>query len=603
MKNITFLQVCKVFENVEKTSSRNEMADIFSNFYKNLNKQESQILSYLILGRVAPHFVNSEFNYSERSFLSLLKDLIKTKELKEDIDKKRKNIGDIGDTMQYFSEKLKYRSKNIALTEIYEILWKIVNTTGTGSVDIKNKIIVEILEKISPLEAKYFSRIVCGSLRFGVSDKTLLDVFSYVIQGDKGLRDELDRAYGVYADIGYICSLIVDGTKEEVEKRLKNVKMQPGIPVKPRLVERVSTFEEVFERLGDSILAQYKYDGLRCQIHKFKAEDSFETENIWREYVKDSGEESLFTTQKNDFDIKLFTRNLEDVTEMFPEIVQEAINMKEESFILDSEVLGWNTEEGKFLTFQETMQRRRKHNIKEMQGLAPVRAVVFDILFLNNNDISRKDTQQRVDILRDIKTGDSITMEDTKEINSLDELNVLFDEAMDLGLEGIIVKNKKGGYLPGVRNYEWIKLKKSMDSKLVDSIDLVVIGYNLGSGRRSGLGIGSVLGALYNPKEDVFEGVCNVGTGFKDEDLKSVYTSLKKYVLEKKPKNVRVEDSLIPDVYVEPSIVFTVEADEVSKRKDSNIYSLRFPRLIEWGRDKGITEVVTKKELEGMYGI
>jgi len=263
--------------------------------------------------------------------------------------------------------------------------------------------------------------------------------------------------------------------------------------------------------------------------------------------------------------------------------------------------LGWNVGGSKFLTFQETMQRRRKYEVKEMSSTIPVKAMVFDILYLNGRDLSQRDAEERVGILRDVSTNGGIVMEDTKTVNSLDELSEIFNSTIDLGHEGVIVKSKKGGYLPGVRNYEWIKLKKSMNKKLVDSIDLVLLGYNMGSGRRSGLGIGSVLGGLYNEKEDIFESVCNVGTGFSDEQLRSIFDSLKGLVLEKRPKNVKVEDILIPDVWVEPNIVFTVEADEVTKKKDTDIYSLRFPRLVEWGRDKGITEVVTKKELEGMY--
>ena len=120
--------------------------------------------------------------------------------------------------------------------------------------------------------------------------------------------------------------------------------------------------------------------------------------------------------------------------------------------------------------------------------------------------------------------------------------------------------------------------------------------------RREELGVGSVLGAAYNDKEDVFEAVCNVGTGFSDEQLKDIYSSLSRDSLEKKPKNLEIQESLVPDVWVDPRVVFTVEADEITKKKDSKYLSLRFPRLVEWGRDKGVTEATTVKELEGMYG-
>lgn len=601
MKNVTFSRVCEIFNNLESTASRNEMTSILSSFYKDLNKEDSQILSYLILGRVVPFFVNKEFNYSEKSFVSLLGDILKVGGRKENIGKKRNELGDIGDTLEYFVKELKYKSGGLFLEEIYEILWKIVKTYGTGSVEKKNGIIADTLKKLSPLEAKYFARIVCGSLRFGVNSKTLLDVFSFVVQGDKGIREELDRAYGAYADIGYICSLVVENTKEEVEKNLKGVRIEPGVPVLSRLVERVATFEEVFERLGDSVLVQSKYDGLRCQIHKYEKGELRHKESVWLKYLESEDNSSLFSSVENKYEVKLFTRNLEDVTEMFPEVVESAMAIDRDSFILDSEVLGWNSKIEKFLTFQETMQRRRKYDVKNMRESIPVKAMAFDILYLDSVDISQKDTEERVEILDTLSVGGAIDKDKTVEVKSVEELYEVFNRTVAKGHEGVIVKQKTGTYLPGVRNYEWIKLKKSMESKLVDSIDLVAVGYSFGSGRRSSLGVGAILGALYNEDSNTFEAICNVGTGFSDDQLKNTFKSFEGDVVNKKPNNVEVEKSLIPDVWVEPRIVFTVEADEISMKKGKKSLSLRFPRLIEWGRDKGVTEATSVKELKSMY--
>ncbi len=603
MSKVTFDQVSNVFNTLEGTSSRNEMTQILADFFKDLKLKEAQILSYLVVGRVAPSFVRSEFNYSEKSFLSLLNKLLKSKSLEVDSKEKREELGDIGDTLEYYSRELGQKTGKLSLVQIYKILWQIVNAKGTGSIEVKNRIITETLKQLSPLEAKYFSRIVCGSLRFGLSSKTLLDVFSFVVQGDKGMKEEMERAYGAYTDMGYICSLIVDTPKEKVMEKLHSVKVQPGTPILPRLVERVSSFEEVFERLGDTVFVQSKYDGLRCQIHKFRRKDFQSKDSIWQEYIKESDENTLFENPpQEEYVVRLFTRNLEDVTEMFPEIVEQARKVKEESFIMDSEVLGWNTEKEEFLTFQETMQRRRKYNVKKMQGSVPVKAMVFDLLYLNGNVLLGEDLDERLEILEKMNTDGGIETEETKKVKNLKELREIFDRAVKLGLEGIIVKQIKGEYLPGVRNYEWIKLKKSMLKGLVDTMDLVVVGYNFGSGRRSELGVGSILGASYNEKEDLFETVCNVGTGFTDEQLKTIYTSLKGDIVEEKPKNVKADDWLIPDVWVEPRVVFTVEADEITKKKGSDGFSLRFPRLVEWGRDKGITEATTIKELGEMYG-
>lgn len=600
MSKVTFPHVCDIFNTLEGTDSRNEMTEVLSNFYKELDPLDSQILSYLTLGRVAPLFVDSEFNYSEKSFISLLKEISKFRNLDEDIDKKMEEFGDIGDMLEYFTEKMGSKSSELTLQEVYDILWVIVNAKGRGSVESKNKVIVDTLNKISPLEAKYFSRIVCGDLRFGVNTKTLLDVFSVMVVGDKSLKDELDRAYGAHADVGYICSLVSGVNEEKAREKLSSVKVQPGIPVMSRLVERVGDFEEVFDKLGEEFLVQAKYDGLRCQIHKFKEWDFSDKEAIWFRYIKKEENGSLFERKEERSNIRLFTRNLEDVTDMFPEVVEAAMNIDKESFILDSEVLGWDEENQKFLPFQDTMQRRRKYEVTDLKKLIPVRAMVFDILYLDGKSLMADNTVDRITKLEELNTKGGIAITETVTISNMKKLKEIFNEKVGEGHEGLIAKQKSGGYLPGTRNYEWIKLKKSMMEGLVDTIDLVAVGYNFGSGRRKNLGMGSVLGAIYDEKEDIFIGICKVGTGFSDEQLKNISEQLKEGFLKNKPKNVFVEKTLEPDVWVEPKIVFTVEADEITRNKNSEYLSLRFPRLIVWGRDKMITEATTLKELDEM---
>lgn len=604
---IDFREVCIVFQKIEEKSSRNEMTEILSALYSKLDMEDAQILSYLVLGRVAPSFISAEFNYSEKSFLNLLEKYLRLVGKKLHVEKKRVELGDIGDTVEYVSKELDFESSGKSLLEVYESLWSIVLTVGTGSTDRKNNIVFDMLKCFSPIEAKYFSRIVCGSLRFGINSKSLLDVFSHLVSDDKSLRNELDRAYGVCTDIGYICNCVMRKDCSVVTS-LQNVSLQPGVPVLPRLVERVGSFDEVFDRFETPFLVQPKFDGLRCQIHKIdkNACDDSKIGLVWKEFMQEKKEFGLFEKSESDVEIKLFTRNLEDVTEMFPEIVESAKQIKAKSFILDSEALGFNN--GKFLSFQETMQRRRKAGIESIQREIPMKAMTFDLLYLDGNDLTMVDTSKRIEKLATLNTGGSIEVCSTAEISNEEDLKKIFDKNVSAGYEGIIVKMKNGNYLPGYRNYEWIKLKKSMMSELVDTIDLVAVGYYHGSGRRAGLGVGAVLGALYNEEENRYEAICKVGTGFSDSLLSEINETFANESLPERPVDVVSSDNLNPDVWITPRIVFTVEADEISKRigADEKIgggLSLRFPRLVEWNRDKLPEEATSVKEFVEMKGM
>ncbi|MDD3840969.1 MAG: ATP-dependent DNA ligase [Clostridia bacterium] len=606
----SFNQVCKVLEKVENTTGRLDMTSLMGDFLKQCDIEDIQMISYLVQGRVAPMFINSEFNYSEKSLLNLIDSYLKRINKGIDVFLLRQEKGDIGDVVYEISEKLDTKNKRYTVKNVYELLWDIVNTSGTGSVERKDNLVMAFLSSSTPIEAKYFSRIVCGSMRLGLHSKTMMDVFSYMVSGDKELSDEFSRVYGVSSDIGYVASKLDNFDKENVVKELEDISVNPGFPVLSRLVERVGSFDEVIDRFGGEFLVQGKFDGLRLQIHKYNRGDISKRKVLWKSYIKDKSQGlNLFGSESSDCVVKLFTRNLEDVTDMFPEVVEDAKNLSLESFILDSEVLGWDYAHDTFLSYQTTMQRRRKYEIGNIREKIPAKAMLFDILYLNGKDLTQLDTYKRVEILEKNlgSIDDSLRVAKTSKVTSVEELKNLFDQYVSQGLEGVIVKQLTGGYDAGQRNFEWIKIKKSIDRGLVDTIDMVVVGYYYGSGRRAELGIGALLGAVYNEEDDRYDAICKVGTGISDELFKNILENLKGFETLKRTKNVVVNDVLKPDVWVRPNFVITVDADEITrdiskdKKGVGNGLSLRFPRLVEWDRDKGIENITTVKELTEMF--
>jgi DNA ligase-1 len=257
------------------------------------------------------------------------------------------------------------------------------------------------------------------------------------------------------------------------------------------------------------------------------------------------------------------------------------------------------------------MQRKRKYEIERVREGIPVKAMLFDVLYFEGEDLTEVDTVDRIERLeKEFSSIDnSLRVAETKRVHSAQELKNIFDSYVEQGLEGVIVKQLKGGYRAGKRNFEWIKLKKSMESGMVDTVDLVVVGYYYGSGRRAELGIGALLGALYNEEENRYDAICKVGTGISDDLFKEILEDLNGIEVLKKTKDVAVTDTLKPDVWVKPKFVITVDADEVtrdiSKDKEGigNGLSLRFPRLIEWDREKGLEEITTVDELTRIFEV
>jgi DNA ligase 1 len=519
----------------------------------------------------------------------------------ENVADLRSEVGDIGLVTEHVL--LDQKGKKLDVLAVYEALWKVINVKGTGSVNLKATYVADILAKLSAKEAKFFTRMVAGKLRIGVSVKTFVDALSVWVAGDKSLSESINLAYGCDADLGYIAQKVYVN-KTNIDKFVTALEVIPGIPLLAKLVERVDSFEDGFDRFGGKFMLQPKYDGLRCQIHKYTFGGMLFDKRNWYRYL-DAGSSNfgLFDSKENQIVVKLFSRNLEDLTEMFPEIVESARALPCNNVILDGEIIGWQERKEAFLSYQDTMTRKRKFAVQAAQESVPVRAFVFDIMFLNNESLLRKSLEQRIKILSklNLKKSKDIMLSPMGVVDNLTDMQAQFDMYVAKGLEGVVIKGLDTVYSPGVRNYDWIKIKKSISESLVDTLDLVVLGYYKGSGKRSGFGIGAILAGIYNEKEDRFESFTKVGTGITDDMFKKIFERLQPIILKEKPKNVEVEDILKPDVWVYPEVVMTVKADEISKsRNDTKIakgFSLRFPRLIEWDRDKSVYDVFRVEDL------
>jgi DNA ligase-1 len=269
---------------------------------------------------------------------------------------------------------------------------------------------------------------------------------------------------------------------------------------------------------------------------------------------------------------------------------------------------------GEFHPFQETIQRRRKHDIKEKSEQLPLHLFAFDLMYINGEDYLDKPYEERRKKLESIVKGDgTIRLSDRIITSSPKEFENYFNNAIEHGLEGIIAKDLNSRYIAGARKFSWIKMKRSYRGELSDTVDVVIVGYYLGKGTRAEFGFGGLLCATYNEKKDVFETVTRIGTGFTEEQMKMFRSTLEKSRVKSKP--ARVVSNIEPDFWVEPKYVVTVKADEITlspmhtcgleERADGTIagYALRFPRIVSEGirSDKSSEEATTTKEIAEMF--
>ncbi len=563
---MNFKEFTTYLEKIESISSRTEQTKILAEIISSLTSDNIKYAMYILQGRIAPKFVPLEFNFSNNLILKALEEIDST------APDTYKKTGDIGLTAY---EVVSETSKDpLSIKDTWEKLYKIATMEGTGSQSKKAEALTHLLERISKLEAKFITRIIVGKLRMGISDKTILDALSWYKTGDKSLRKKLDRAFGIRADIGDIAKSIKDIPKDEsTNAYINNLKVIPGTPILSKLVEREKSTSDIITRM-QTCFAQPKLDGLRAQVHMWKDKKLGKT------------------------NVKIFSRNLEEMTHMFPDIVENASKLKVDSIVYDSEAIGFNLDNGALLPFQKTIQRKRKHNVKGKAKEIPVKTLMFDILYLNGKDLTQIPIEKRIDYMKDITSQKDIhpfiEMLETKKFTKDTTLSEYFEKNIAEGLEGIIAKKEKTTYEPGTRNYDWIKLKASSKSDFVDTIDAVVLGYYFGKGARAKFGIGAILVGVYDEKRDTYNTIAKIGTGMSDSILKQINNDLKDIEIDSKPENYNIENSLLPDKLVKPEIIVEVEADEITKSKMHSAcqdqkgrgLSLRFPRLLKWRSDK-----------------
>jgi DNA ligase-1 len=323
----------------------------------------------------------------------------------------------------------------------------------------------------------------------------------------------------------------------------------------------------------------------------------------------DKGQFKPLATQENLFAdtskmVKIFSRNLDNQTAMFPDIIEAVQKLAVKSIILDGEAVGYDSKTGKLLPFQETVTRKRKHGVGQQVDSVPIKVFVYDLLYLDGQNMIEKTFRVRRQALEKIFSKakvEQLQLAEQEIVSDPKQLNELLRKYLNMGLEGVMCKKLSTPYQAGSRNFNWVKFKKNTQGDLVDTIDCLVMGYYAGKGKRSGFGIGAFLVGVPDEKGQIGS-IAKIGTGLTDEQWVEIRKRADKLTVKEMPTNYLVDKNLYPDSWVKSELVVEIMADEITK---SPIHAyglaLRFPRLVRFRDDKVVNEATSKKELEKLF--
>ncbi len=574
-----FADIAQMFDRLESTSARLEMTSILADFFRTVPTEELRDLIYIIQGKLHPDFFQIEFGMADKLILRAIAFTSGTPDDKvEEMWLKEGDTGTVAETLIAKKKQMTLFSEPLTFARVVKGLSQIETAEGKDSQNMKMKILSNMLHDSGPIEARYLCRIVTGRMRVGASTMTILDALALTF-ATKENRPEIERAFNVTCDIGLVAEILA---KEGMEG-IKNVHVKVGNPIKVMLAERLPSIPEVVEKMGGECAIEYKYDGIRAQVH----------------IGKDS--------------VKIFSRRLEDLTKNFPDVAQSLReHFKGEEAIIEGECVAVDSETGFMQSFQEVTHRRRKHGMDDAVKRYPVRIFMFDMLYINGTDMTLMPYIKRREAIKEwFDISDNVQMSNMRIVHSVEEAEGFFDEAINARCEGMMAKSisDESIYRAGSRGFLWIKYKKDYHANLTDSFDLVVVGAFYGMGKRAGR-YGALLMASYDQETGKYGTVCKLGTGFDDAFLDNMPSLLDDYKSPTKPASV--DAKMIPDVWFEPAVVLEVVGAEISVSpihtaamdvvKEGTGIGIRFPRFTGRVRtDKDPEQSTSVNEILEMY--
>jgi len=445
------------------------------------------------------------------------------------------SVGDLGETLSLI---LPPPRENIERT-LSEWMNDIVGLKGKTDTE-KKEFVLHSWNGLDYTERLIFNKLIGGSFRIGVSDKTLINALTkFSGQESSALMHSL---MGKWLPDEVSFKELIDAENVNPD----NSKPYPFCLAYP--------LEKKPDELGnsDEWLVEYKWDGIRGQI-----------------------------IRRND-EVFIWSRGEELVTEQFPEIT-EVVKAMKGSFVLDGEILA--VKDDKVLNFNELQKRlNRKTLTKKMLSEIPIKVFAYDLLELENNDLREKPISARRALLEELLLNENpqnIKISKSLDFEKWEELDLLRDNSREVNSEGLMLKQKNSPYHSGRKKGDWWKWKINPFT-----IDAVLIYAQKGSGRRSAYYTDYTF-AVKNG--DALVTIAKAYSGLTDKEIMEVSRFVTKNAIEK----------FGPVRTVKAELVFEIAFEGIgfSNRHKSGV-ALRFPRIVRWRKDKTVDEIDSLEEIK-----
>jgi DNA ligase-1 len=545
----TFLQLSKVAQAISETRGSNAKIRICAEYFSSITNENDLHLAAQFLGEGAFSDISGKrASVGSRTYSTLAADICEV-DYEQVFKPSKTAVGSASETIEKLFANIpeaqdKWESAELSLRDVEGIYNRLYEVSSRKD---KQEILTEAWSQLTPLEVKYFLRIMGrGSLRIGFETKSIISAIAKAFgQKVKDVR----YVHMITGSIGKTAKLAKQDRLDEASFKLFHpLSFMLASPIESRAVDDYSEY-----------VAEEKFDGMRCQLHI-------------------SGNK-----------VKIFSRDLNDITHSFPEIVDYFTERELPEMVLDGEICVFKDDT--ILPFQLLQKRMGlKKPSKKVLREYPTLLISYDILFYDGRPIFEQTLTERRRLLSELSSTYSFPVTTQKPIHHKDQIDELFELALAHGNEGLMLKHKDSTYEYGQRRKSWLKVKKPGGS-----LDTIMMYAHAGSGKRGGTYSDFTLGISVRDDERYEEEFIPIGKaygGYTDEELKKINTRIKEITVEKYG----------PTLGLLPEIVIELEFDDiqVNKRTKAN-FTLRFPRFktIRW--DLSPDDVDTLKDVEHLY--